>query len=205
MRLDRFMAETRPEFEPDDAQMYLDLYRDADPEDAFDHFEEQRENNIEFLRNLPAGAGDRQGGEPPLATPDPGFARNHQTLSVSLYSPADPSFREPAFRAKLQDADWRVKILGVDGLAAGEGVHRAVGMPPQAPTLSVSGPFCDSVGVGGVAFGGGVATGIQLTWTAAPNATAYDLLRDGQPIRTGLKVLALRDHDGLAMAAPTSM
>src|SRR5437867_11686521 len=59
MRLDRFMAETRPEFEPDDAQMYLDLYRDADPEDAFDHFGEQRENNIEFLRNLPAGAGDR--------------------------------------------------------------------------------------------------------------------------------------------------
>src|SRR5207244_1101945 len=31
MRLDRFMAETCPEFEPDDAQMYLDLYRDADP------------------------------------------------------------------------------------------------------------------------------------------------------------------------------
>ena len=59
MRVDRFMAETRPEFEPDDAQMYLDLYRDADPEDAFDHFEEQRENNIEFLRNLPAGTGDR--------------------------------------------------------------------------------------------------------------------------------------------------
>ena len=59
MRLDRFMAEARPEFEPDDAQMYLDLYRDADPEDAFDHFEEQRENNIEFLRTLPAVAGDR--------------------------------------------------------------------------------------------------------------------------------------------------
>src|SRR5438105_6310730 len=59
MRLDRFLAETRPEFEPDDAQMYLDLYRDAGPEDAFDHFAEQRENNIEFLRNLPAGAGDR--------------------------------------------------------------------------------------------------------------------------------------------------
>ena len=59
MRLDRFMAETRPEFEPDDAQMYLDLYRDADPEDAFDYFEEQRENNMEFLRGLPAGAGDR--------------------------------------------------------------------------------------------------------------------------------------------------
>jgi hypothetical protein len=59
MRLDRFMAEIRPEFDPDDAQMYLDLYRDADPEDAFDHFEEQREINIEFLRDLPAGAGER--------------------------------------------------------------------------------------------------------------------------------------------------
>lgn len=59
MRLDRFMAEARPEFEPDDAQMYLDLYRDANPEDSFDHFEEQRENNIEFLRGLSAGAGDR--------------------------------------------------------------------------------------------------------------------------------------------------
>lgn len=59
MRLDRFMTETRPEFEPDDAQMYLDLYRDADPEDAFDQFEEQREDNLEFLRELPAGACDR--------------------------------------------------------------------------------------------------------------------------------------------------
>ena len=57
MRLDRFLAETRPEFEPDDAQMYLDLYRDADLEAAFDRFEVQRENNVEFLRSLPAGAG----------------------------------------------------------------------------------------------------------------------------------------------------
>src|SRR5512146_1514246 len=52
MRLDRFMSESLPEFEPDDAQMYLDLYRDADPEDAFAHFEEQRERNIEYLRDL---------------------------------------------------------------------------------------------------------------------------------------------------------
>jgi hypothetical protein len=59
MRLDRFMAEARPEFEPDDAQMYLDLYRDANPEDSLDHFEKQRANNIEFLRGLSAGAGDR--------------------------------------------------------------------------------------------------------------------------------------------------
>src|SRR5512132_257276 len=60
MRLDRFMSESLPEFEPDDAQMYLDLYRDADPEDAFDQFEEQREANLEYLHGLPAGAGDRR-------------------------------------------------------------------------------------------------------------------------------------------------
>jgi hypothetical protein len=59
MRLGRFMAETRPEFEPDDASMYLELYEGADPEDAFDQFEEQREDNVEYLRGLPAGAGDR--------------------------------------------------------------------------------------------------------------------------------------------------
>ena len=58
MRLDRFLAETRPTFEPDDAQMYLDLYRDADPEDAFDHFEEQREINVAY-RDLPSEAGRR--------------------------------------------------------------------------------------------------------------------------------------------------
>ena len=58
-RLDRFLNEERPEFEPDDAQFYLDLYRDADPEDAFDHFEEQRETNVEFLRDLPREAGGR--------------------------------------------------------------------------------------------------------------------------------------------------
>ena len=60
MRLDRFLGEERPEFEPDEAQMYLDLYRNADPEDAFAHFEEQRENNVDFLRELPASAGDRR-------------------------------------------------------------------------------------------------------------------------------------------------
>jgi hypothetical protein len=59
MRVDRFLSESRPEFEPDDAQFHLDLYRDADPEDAFDHFEEQRETNIEFLRDLPRSDGAR--------------------------------------------------------------------------------------------------------------------------------------------------
>jgi hypothetical protein len=59
MRLDRFLAESRPTFEPDDAQMYLDLYRDADPEDAFADFEDQRELNVEYLRELPFEAGGR--------------------------------------------------------------------------------------------------------------------------------------------------
>lgn len=59
MRLDQFMAEARPEFEPDDAQMYLDLYRGTDPEEAFKQFEDQRETNLAFLRNLPDAAGGR--------------------------------------------------------------------------------------------------------------------------------------------------
>jgi hypothetical protein len=58
MRLDRFMAEERPAFEPDDAQMYLDRYRDADPEEEFAHFEDQRETNLEYLRGLPGSAAD---------------------------------------------------------------------------------------------------------------------------------------------------
>jgi hypothetical protein len=59
MRVDRFLAEQRPAFQPDDAQMYLALYRDADPDDAFNRFEEQRKANVEFLRGLPASAGAR--------------------------------------------------------------------------------------------------------------------------------------------------
>lgn len=59
-RLDAFLAQERPEFEPDDAQMHLERYRDADPEEDFAHFEEQRETNIEQLRTLPAEAGERK-------------------------------------------------------------------------------------------------------------------------------------------------
>ena len=60
LRLNRFMNEERPELEPDEAQFHLDEYRNADPEDSFDHFEEQRESNVEFLRNLPEGAGEHR-------------------------------------------------------------------------------------------------------------------------------------------------
>jgi len=59
LRLDRFMAEDRPELEPDEASFHLDLYRNADPEDAFDHFEDQRITNVELLRTLTDEAGKR--------------------------------------------------------------------------------------------------------------------------------------------------
>ena len=59
-RVDRFLAEEMPELEPDDAQMHLELYKNGDPEEDFAHFEEQREDNMEFLRGLPAAAGERK-------------------------------------------------------------------------------------------------------------------------------------------------
>ncbi|HTX37599.1 MAG TPA: DinB family protein [Bryobacteraceae bacterium] len=59
-RLDRFLQDAHPELEPYDPQQHLDVYRAADPEDAFDHFEEQRESNLERLRGLPAGAANRR-------------------------------------------------------------------------------------------------------------------------------------------------
>ena len=58
-RLDRFLSETNPSFESDDAQDHLELYAQADPEDSFDHFEEQRETNLELLRGLTAADGGR--------------------------------------------------------------------------------------------------------------------------------------------------
>ena len=51
-RVDRFLSEEMPELEPDDAQMHLELYKNADPEEDFGHFEDQRETNIELLRGL---------------------------------------------------------------------------------------------------------------------------------------------------------
>jgi DinB superfamily len=59
-RVDRFLAEEMPEFDPDDAQMHLDVYNNADPEEDFGHFEDQRETNIELLRGLSADAGSRK-------------------------------------------------------------------------------------------------------------------------------------------------
>src|SRR4029453_10216959 len=59
-RLDRFLTEEMPEFEPDDAQMHLELYKNADPEEEFGHFEDQRQTTIELLRGLPAETGERK-------------------------------------------------------------------------------------------------------------------------------------------------
>ena len=60
MRLDAWDADGHPTFAPDDAADHLELFRNADPEDAFDHFEEQRETNLEYLNGLPEGAGERK-------------------------------------------------------------------------------------------------------------------------------------------------
>jgi hypothetical protein len=49
-----------PELKPDDAQMYLELYKDRDPQEGFRHFENQRVANLELLRGLPAEAGSRK-------------------------------------------------------------------------------------------------------------------------------------------------
>jgi hypothetical protein len=59
-RVDRFLGEEMPEFEPDDARMYLEVYKNADPEEDLGHLEDQRETNIELLRGLPAEAGNRK-------------------------------------------------------------------------------------------------------------------------------------------------
>jgi hypothetical protein len=58
-RVDRILEEDSPKIEADDASQHYDQYRDRDPEEDFAHFEEQRETNIEFLRGLPAGVGER--------------------------------------------------------------------------------------------------------------------------------------------------
>jgi len=60
LRLDRFLNEETPTFEPDDAQMHLEVYKTADPEEDFASFEDQRETNVEALRRLPAETGNRK-------------------------------------------------------------------------------------------------------------------------------------------------
>jgi hypothetical protein len=51
-----------------DALAAAGQYSGRDPEDSFDHFEEQREDNIEFLEGLPDGAGERKAQHAKLGT-----------------------------------------------------------------------------------------------------------------------------------------
>lgn len=52
VRLDRFLSEDRPEFEPDDAQMWLDLYRDADARTALDALKQPEVGEITLSHML---------------------------------------------------------------------------------------------------------------------------------------------------------
>jgi len=59
-----------PEIAPYNQNAYAleGTYSGREPEDSFDHFEEQREDNIAFLNGLPLQAADRAGRHPELGT-----------------------------------------------------------------------------------------------------------------------------------------
>jgi hypothetical protein len=62
-RVERMVNEDNPAIEPYDPDLYFSegQYSGRDAEDSFDHFEEQRELNVEYLRELPASVVDRIG------------------------------------------------------------------------------------------------------------------------------------------------
>jgi len=62
-RVERMVNEDNPAIEPYDPDVYFaeGQYSGRDAEDSFDHFEEQREMNVEYLRELPASVADRIG------------------------------------------------------------------------------------------------------------------------------------------------
>lgn len=59
-RVDLFLSQQMPEFEPDDAQMHLEVYKNANLAEDLRRFEDQRQANLKLLRGLPAEAGDRK-------------------------------------------------------------------------------------------------------------------------------------------------
>jgi hypothetical protein len=61
--VERMVNEDNPAIEPYDPDVYFaeGQYSGRDAEDSFDHFEEQREMNVEYLRELPASVADRIG------------------------------------------------------------------------------------------------------------------------------------------------
>lgn len=67
-RVERIVSEDNPAIEPYDQEAFFAAgqYSGREAEDSFDHFEEQRELNLEYLRELPAAAADRTGTHPEL-------------------------------------------------------------------------------------------------------------------------------------------
>lgn len=68
--LERMVDEDHPAVEGYDQNAYAAAgqYSGRDPEDSFDHWEEQRESNVEYLRSLPAAAATRTGAHRRLGT-----------------------------------------------------------------------------------------------------------------------------------------
>jgi hypothetical protein len=62
-RVERMVKEDNPAIDPYDPDVHFaeGQYSGRDAEDSFDHFEEQREMNVEYLRELPANVADRIG------------------------------------------------------------------------------------------------------------------------------------------------
>ena len=69
-RVQRMVEEDNPRIESYDQEAYFAAgqYSGRIAEDSFDHFEEQRELNVAYLRELPAAAADRTGAHDELGT-----------------------------------------------------------------------------------------------------------------------------------------
>jgi hypothetical protein len=67
-RVEKMMEEDSPALEPYDDRVLFAAgqFSGRNAEDSFDHFEDQRELNLEYLRDLPAGALNRTGVHPSL-------------------------------------------------------------------------------------------------------------------------------------------
>ena len=66
VRLDLALEQDEPRWEPYDPEMYsaAGQYSGRHPEDSFDHWEDQRADNLECLYNLPEGSARRAGIHP---------------------------------------------------------------------------------------------------------------------------------------------
>ncbi len=57
-RVDRFLSEEMPEFEPDDAQMHLAVYKNADPDEEFGALRGPAGNQHRIVARASAGGGE---------------------------------------------------------------------------------------------------------------------------------------------------